>query len=115
MQVHAYPTDATVPVQLPEAERIAATHLADPSHTATGVENVITEFESCFTVVAEIRSTADQTIAPPLRPVSVIDKATGAVSYWPSYPVTLVAERYAAAIADDGLIIEDEWPDAAQG
>ncbi|WP_194814893.1 hypothetical protein [Nocardia sp. XZ_19_385] len=115
MQVHAYPTDATVPVQLPEAERIAASHLSDPGDAAGGVEHVVTEFDSCFTVVAIVRSTADQTIAPPLTPVSVIDKATGAVSYWPSYPVTVVAERYGAALADNGLIVEDEWPGAAGG
>ncbi|MEV0245677.1 hypothetical protein AB0H76_03700 [Nocardia sp. NPDC050712] len=110
MQVHAYPTDATVPVALPEAERIAATHLADPGDAAAGIESIVTEFDTCFTVVARVPSTADQTIAPPLTPVSVIDKATGAVSYWPSYPVTLVAERYGAALADAGLVIEEHWP-----
>ncbi|MEU8901823.1 hypothetical protein [Nocardia sp. NPDC048505] len=114
MQVHAYPTDAAVPVALPEAERIAATHLSDPGDAVAGVENEITEFESCFTVVARVPSTADRTAAPPLAPVAVIDKATGAVSYWPSYPVALVAERYGAMLGDDGLVIVDEWPGAAE-
>ncbi|MFC9894329.1 hypothetical protein ACFVMC_11600 [Nocardia sp. NPDC127579] len=109
MRVHAYPTDAAVPVALAEAERIAATHLSDPGDSTAGVENVVTEFDSCFTVVPVTPTPADRTAPPPLAPVSVIDKATGAISFWPAYPVALVAEQYAAT----DLVIEDDWPGAA--
>ncbi|WP_431953064.1 hypothetical protein [Nocardia lijiangensis] len=114
MEVHAYPTRATTPVDLPAAEHIAERYLSSPEELATGITNVITEFEGGFVVVA-IRGPVpegDSPLPPPVigGSVSVIDKATGAVSYWPTYPVALVAEHYDQMLSTGKLIIADDWP-----
>ncbi|MFC6011049.1 hypothetical protein [Nocardia lasii] len=105
MDIHAYPTDAQTPVDLAEASRIAAEHLPAelPGHTRE-----IIEFTSGFTVFA-----VAPLHAPPDRPVPiggsvyVIDKATGAVSFWPTYPSDTVAATYATG----RVIIAETWPD----
>jgi len=95
VDIHAFATGAQTPVDRAEATRIAADHLpAD----APGADRQITEFAGGFAVFA-IRPEH----APPDRPmpvggsVYVIDKATGAVSAWPTYPVSLIAAQYASA------------------
>ena len=105
MDIHAYPTDAQTPVDRAEAIRIAAEHLpADPS----GHEREIIEFDAGFTVFA-----IAPLHAPPQRPVPiggsvyVIDKATGAVSFWPTYPSDTVAAKYATG----RVIVAETWPD----
>ncbi|MGV9822148.1 hypothetical protein [Nocardia xishanensis] len=114
MEVHAYPTRATTPVDLPSAENIAAEYLSSPEDRAAGITNVITEFEGGFVVVA-IHGPApegDSPLPPPVigGSVSVIDKATGAVSYWPTYPVASVAEHYDQMLRTGKLVIADDWP-----
>ncbi|MEU2030308.1 hypothetical protein [Nocardia amamiensis] len=112
MDIHAYPTEATTPVDLTEAHRIADRYLTDDDHAAHGIAYRITEFDTCFVAVAVF---AVPPHADPNAPVvvggsvCVIDKPTGAVSYWPTYPVTMVADQYAAALRDGRLIIEDGW------
>ncbi|MFB7875638.1 hypothetical protein ACFC06_10310 [Nocardia sp. NPDC056064] len=105
MDIHAFPTGAQTPVDRAEATRIADDHLpAD----APGTERRIAEFPEGFAVFAVV-----PTHAPADRPVPVggsvyvIDKRTGAVSAWPTYPPSLIAEQYAAA----RVIVEDTWPD----
>ncbi|MBW0270742.1 hypothetical protein ATM97_06905 [Nocardia sp. MH4] len=105
MDIHAYPTDAQTPVDRAEATRIAADHLPPP---IPATDRHIVEFAGGF-VVYEVRPLH----APVDRPlpiggsVYVIDKATGAVSYWPTYPCSAVAERYEAG----RVIVEDDWPE----
>lgn len=109
MDIHAYPTDAQTPVDGAEAARIAAQHLpAEPP----GTDRHIIEFPEGFTVFA-VRPLH----APPDRPipvdgsVHVIDKATGAVSYWPTYPSDVIAEQYRRLLSTGRLIVDDEWPE----
>ncbi len=115
MEVHAYPTRTTTPVDLPAAEHIAAEYLSSPEERATGITNVVTEFEGGFVVVAIHGPVpeGDSPLPPPVigGSVSVIDKATGAVSYWPTYPPALVAEHYDQMLSTGKLIIADDWPD----
>ncbi|MET7767821.1 hypothetical protein [Nocardia sp. NPDC005366] len=125
MEVHAYPTEAAVPVDLAEARRIADLHLTDPGDAAAGISTVVTEFDTGFTVVAVFGAGAAQKeglqteglqtegLPPPAvgGSVCVIDKSTGAVSYWPSYPTALVAEQYTEMLRTGRLVIEDGWPD----
>ncbi|WP_336081163.1 hypothetical protein [Nocardia sp. SSK8] len=105
MDIHAFPTDAQTPVDRAEAARIAADHLpADAPDT----ERRIIEFPEGFAVFAVVR-----TNAPPDPPVPVggsvyvIDKPTGAVSAWPTYPPALIAAHYATA----RLIVADDRPE----
>ncbi|MFE3541599.1 hypothetical protein ACFXK0_01340 [Nocardia sp. NPDC059177] len=105
MDIHAYPTDAQTPVDRAEATRIAADHLpAD----APGADRQIVEFAGGFAVFA-----IQPEHAPPDRPIPVggsvyvIDKASGAVSAWPTYPVSLIAAQYAAA----RVLVADSWPE----
>ncbi|MFI6959468.1 hypothetical protein ACIBJI_39135 [Nocardia sp. NPDC050408] len=120
MDIHAYPTEANIPVDLPEAQRLADHYLP----TEDGISNLLTEFEVGFTVVAIFPPPPGiDPHKPPLPPaiggsVCVIDKPTGAISYWPTYPTAVVAEQYTQAMQSGRLIIEDSWPDeddAAEG
>lgn len=109
MDIHAYPTDAQTPVDLAEATRVAADHLpADlPGH-----DRQIVEFADGFTVFA-----VQPLHAPPDRPIPiggsvyVIDKATGAISFWPTYPTGVIAAQYALLLAAGRLVVADAWPD----
>ncbi|MGW5917595.1 hypothetical protein ACWFPY_01270 [Nocardia fluminea] len=109
MDIHAYPTDAQTPVDRAEAARVAAEHLpADlPGH-----ERRIVEFADGFAVFA-----VQPLHAPPDRPIPiggsvyVVDKATGAVSYWPTYPSGVIAAHYALVVAAGQLVVADAWPD----
>ncbi|MGF0316863.1 hypothetical protein [Nocardia fluminea] len=109
MDIHAYPTDAQTPVDRAEAARVAAEHLpADlPGH-----ERRIIEFDDGFTVFA-----VQPLHTPPDRPIPiggsvyVIDKATGAVSFWPTYPSGVIAAHYALVVAAGQLVVADSWPD----
>ncbi|MEU3014412.1 hypothetical protein [Nocardia asteroides] len=104
MDIHAYPTDAHTPVDRAEAIRVAATHLPD----IPGTDRHVVEFADGFAVFA-VRPQH----APPDRPlpvggsVHVVDKTTGAISRWPTYPVSAIEHRYTA----DRVIVEDSWPD----
>lgn len=108
MDIHAYPTGAHTPVDRAEAARIAAEHLPEDP----GTERHIVEFADGFTVFA-----ANPRHAPPDRPlpiggsVHVIDKATGAVSFWPTYPSGAIAARYALMRAAGELIVAESWPE----
>ncbi|MGK8523644.1 hypothetical protein ACRS6B_19795 [Nocardia asteroides] len=115
MDIHAYPTEATTPVDLTEAHRIADRHLTNGDYTERGITYHLTEFDTCFVAVAAF---ARPTHADPNSPlvlvggsVCVIDKSTGAVSYWPTYPADLIADQYATALEEGRLIIEDSWPE----
>ncbi|MFF2086038.1 hypothetical protein ACFVVM_19860 [Nocardia sp. NPDC058176] len=109
MDIHAYPTGAHTPVDREEAARVAAEHL--PAETP-GTDRHIVEFADGFTVF-DVRPLH----APPDRPipvggsVHVIDKATGAVSYWPTYPSEAIAAQYALMRESGRLIVEESWPD----
>ncbi|MEV0711671.1 hypothetical protein [Nocardia aurea] len=112
MEVHAYPTESTVPVDLAEARRIADLYLRDPDDAADDIGSVVTEFDAGFTVVA-VRGTAEagRLPAPAIGgSVCVIDKSTGAISFWPTYPTALIAEQYAAMRDTGRLVVEDSWP-----
>jgi hypothetical protein len=114
MDIHAYPTEATTPVDLTEAHRIADHHLANGDYADRGISYHLTEFDTCFVAVATFpRAPQADPASPPVivgGSVCVIDKPTGAVSYWPTYPADLVADQYATALRDGRLVIEDGWP-----
>ncbi|BDT96473.1 hypothetical protein IFM12275_64490 [Nocardia sputorum] len=115
MDIHAYPTEATTPVDLTEAHRIADHHLANGDYADRGIAYRLTEFDTCFVAVATFprppHAEPDSPLVVVGGSVCVIDKPTGAVSYWPTYPADLVADQYAAALRDGRLIIEDSWPE----
>lgn len=114
MDIHAYPTAATTPVDLTEAHRIADHHLANGDYADRGISYHLIEFDTCFVAVATFpRPPQADPASPPVivgGSVCVIDKPTGAVSYWPTYPADLVADQYATALRDGRLVIEDGWP-----
>ncbi|MFD9546335.1 hypothetical protein ACFWBG_03060 [Nocardia salmonicida] len=109
MDIHAYPTDAHTPVDRAEATRLAAEHL--PAEQS-GHDRQIVEFADGFTVfaIAPLHAPSDRPI-PIGGSVYVIDKATGAVSFWPTYPSGVVAEYYALLLAAGKLVVADTWPD----
>ncbi|MBF6163290.1 hypothetical protein IU486_00690 [Streptomyces gardneri] len=115
MDIHAYPTEATTPVDLSEAHRIADRHLTNGDYNDRGITYHLTEFDACFVAVATFpRPPHADPSSPPVfvgGSVCVIDKPTGAVSYWPTYPADVVADQYATALEDGRLIIEDSWPE----
>jgi hypothetical protein len=113
---HAYPAQCTTPVSLEEAERIARRYLVTRAETQAGYSLVIEEYGPCFTVLTRPEATppADPT-APPRPPqpgsaVSVIDKETGGVSFWPSWPMEQVAQAYQEAKLAGEITFLDEWP-----
>ncbi|MGO4612722.1 hypothetical protein AB4305_11415 [Nocardia sp. 2YAB30] len=114
MDIHAYPTEASTPVDQSEARRIAKRYLSNDDDAERGITYQITEFDTCFVAAAVFPPSPSADPNVPLLVVGgsvcVIDKPTGAVSYWPTYPTDIVAEQYAAALRDDRLIIEDSWP-----
>ncbi|MEV6427327.1 hypothetical protein [Nocardia sp. NPDC051463] len=116
MDIHAYPTESSTPVDPTEAARIADHYLSGDDDAEQGITNLLTEFDCGYTVVAIFPPPpGTDPHTPPLPPaiggsVSVIDKSTGAVSYWPSYPADLVAEQYAEVLRTGRLIIEPDWP-----
>ncbi|MEU2038133.1 hypothetical protein [Nocardia niwae] len=115
MDIHAYPTEATTPVDLTEAHRIADHHLANGDYTDRGITYRLTEFDTCFVAVATFPHPPHAEPDSPLvivgGSVCVIDKPTGAISYWPTYPADMVADQYTTALQDGHLIIEDGWPE----
>ncbi|WP_280252043.1 hypothetical protein [Nocardia abscessus] len=115
MDIHAYPTEATTPVDLTEAHRIVGHHLTNGDYAERGITYLLREFDTCFVAVAAFPRPPQ---ADPDSPqvvvggsVCVIDKPTGAVSFWPTYPADLVADQYTTALEDGRLIIEDSWPE----
>ena len=115
MQIHAYPTDARVPVDLAEAHRVTERHLTDPRDLPVGITRIVTEFAAGFTVVAVRDAKPDLPEAFPPSvvhgSVCVIDRATGAVSYWPTYPGDVVAEMYTEILRTGELVVAADWPD----
>ncbi|WP_433201285.1 hypothetical protein ACQP1G_10040 [Nocardia sp. CA-107356] len=117
MDIHAFPTEADTPVDLAEAQRIADHYLSTDGDADLDIRNLLTEFDAGFVVVAIFPPPPGvDPHAPPHPPaiggsVCVIDKPTGAVSYWPTYPTALVAEQYTQAMQSGRLIIEDSWPE----
>ncbi|MBF6544854.1 hypothetical protein [Nocardia brasiliensis] len=116
MDIHAYPTECTTPVTLAEAERLAERYLAFDADAGRGVTNRITEFDSCFVVVATFAPPAPTESRTPPGPlpiggtVSTIDKASGAITLWPTYPPDVVAGHHAAAVQNGTFIVEETWP-----
>ncbi|APE36360.1 hypothetical protein BOX37_23215 [Nocardia mangyaensis] len=109
MDIHAYPTDARTPVDREEAIRIAAEHL--PGEIPETDRHIV-EFADGFTVfdVRPLHAPSDRPI-PVGGSVHVIDKETGAVSFWPTYPSDLIAAQYALMRESGRLIVEANWPD----
>ncbi|MCP2287255.1 hypothetical protein ACFYT3_21885 [Nocardia amikacinitolerans] len=113
MEVHAYPTSATTPVDLAAAQQIAARYLS-VTEQGSEIAHLVTEFDGGFVVVA-VRGPIPENSSPLPPPViggtvSVIDKATGAVSYWPTYPAAVIAEQYDEMLRTGRLIVADDWP-----
>ncbi len=115
MQIHAYPTDARVPVDLAEAHRVTERHLTDPRDLPVGITRVVTEFAAGFTVVAVRHAKPDlpESFPPSVvhGSVCVIDRDTGAVSYWPTYPAEVVAAMYTEFLRTGELVVAADWPD----
>lgn len=108
MDIHAYRTGARTPVDRAEAARVAAHHLPEPPAGSTWH---ITEFEAGFTVFAvDPRPGAAHRPLTLAGSVHVIDKATGAVSFWPTYPVPIITELY-ARMREHGTLVIDAWPE----
>ncbi|MFC4126306.1 hypothetical protein [Nocardia rhizosphaerae] len=105
MDIHAYPTDARTPVDQTEATRLAAAELPAP---APWTERHVAEFDTGFVVYdARPQRAAAGRAQPVGGSVYVIDRATGAVSFWPSYPCAVIAELYAAR----RVVVADGWPE----
>lgn len=106
-KVPAYPTNAVTPLNLAEARRIADEYLSSPAERAAGYRNLLDEYDICFTVV---------TAAPPSAgadygaAVTVIDKKTGCISYWPSWSTDMVAEEYKRVLKAGEVEIQPSWP-----
>lgn len=115
MDIHAYPTESSTPVDRTEAARIAERYLSGADHAERGITHLLTEFDAGFTVVAVFPPAPNAGPNPPPiivgGSVCVIDKATGAVSFWPTYPIDLVAEQYTDAVSSGRLVVEDSWPE----
>lgn len=118
MTWRAYPAECTIPVSRSEAERIARRYLVPSTLAEEGYSLAIEEFDACFTVRARPnpRVAADPT-APPAPPqpgsaVNVIDKETGGVTFWPSWPENAVAAAYQEAKLAGQVELLSEWPTA---
>lgn len=114
---HAYPAECTVPVSPEEAERIARRHLISPELAEQGYSLAVEEFEACFTVRVRPNPRDAAPAGPPRPPepggaVDVIDKETGGVTFWPSWPTAAVAAAYQEAKLAGQVELLGAWPDA---
>ncbi len=112
----AYPTHCHPPIDAAAARRLAERHLVPAAGLPAGTSLHLVEFASCFTVIKLAPPGPAGPDGIPLHPsepgrgVVVIDKDTGAFSFWPSLAEGSVAEQYAAAKAAGELEYVDEWP-----
>jgi hypothetical protein len=112
----AYPAECTTPVSPEEAERIARRYLVSAALVDDGYSLAIDEFDACFTVRTRANSSQDagSTVLRPPQPgsaVSVIDKGTGGVTFWPSWPAAAVASAYQEAKLAGDVELLGEWPE----
>lgn len=118
MTWRAYPAECTTPVSPEEAERIARRYLVPSTLAEGGYSLAIEEFEDCFTVRTRPRPQPHPDPAAPLAPpqpgsaVNVIDKETGGVTFWPSWPMDAVAAAYREAKLAGQVELLSEWPAA---
>jgi hypothetical protein len=114
MKVQAFPTSARVPVDEPEARRVARERFAESLEDGRQIS--VRDFGEFFTIlvfkpVTDL-SDPDAMLSLDLgRSVSVLDKSTGRISYWPSLAEEYVADQYAACVAA-GEIEAAEWPES---
>ncbi|MBR7836013.1 hypothetical protein KDL01_22245 [Actinospica durhamensis] len=114
----AYATDCHPPIDAAEARRLAELHLVPEAGLPPDTSLRLTEFASCFTVTKLVPPPPVGTDGIPLHPtepgrgVVVIDKETGAFSFWPSLAEISVAEAFTAAKAAGGLEYVADWPAA---
>ncbi|MBR7832075.1 hypothetical protein KDL01_02325 [Actinospica durhamensis] len=118
-KMSAYATDGPAPADLAQASLLAERYLVpEVGLLPEGARLHVVEFASCFTVV---KITAPPPVGEdgiPLHPaepgggVTVIDKETGAISFWPSWGESFVAEKYAEAKAAGEIEYVVEWPTA---
>jgi hypothetical protein len=114
----AFPAECTTPVSPAEAERIAWRYLVSDHEVEEGYSLVIEEYEICFTVRTRPKpQPVSEPMAPPMPPepgqsVTVIDKETGGVTFWPSWAMHTVAEAYKEANLAGNVELLDEWPSA---
>jgi hypothetical protein len=113
----AYATDARPPIDLAQARLLAERYLVpEVGLLPEGARQHVVEFASCFTVVKILPSPPLGEDGIPLGPaepgggVTVIDKETGAFSFWPSLGESFVAERFAEAKAAGEIEHVAEWP-----
>lgn len=112
MKAQAFPTSARIPVTAAEADRVA--HETFAAAAAQGEEISVRDFGEFFTIVAYKPVTdvddPDFMLSIDLgRSVSVLDKTSGRISFWPSLAEEDVAQQYRQCLeAQD--IEEAEWP-----
>lgn len=120
MKWQAYPAECTTPVSPAEAERIARRYLVSDREVAEGYSLVLEEHEICYTMRTRPapKPVTDPTVPPrppePGQSVTVIDKETGGVTFWPSWPMATVAQAYKEAKLAGNVELLDEWPRARE-
>lgn len=101
----AYATDARPPIGTAQARLLAERYLVPAAGLPAGTSLEISEFASCFTVVKVTPPPPVGADGIPLHPVepgrgvAVIDKETGAISFWPSWGTSFAAAKFAEAKA----------------
>ena len=103
-----------------EAERIVREYLYSQENRDRGDLIVIEEHELCFTVRVQPKPAPPADPSAPPRPpanmgagVSVIDKENGGVTFWPSWPMEVVAAAYREARLAGDVELAADWPRAA--
>ena len=117
MKMPAYATDARPPIDLAQAHLLVERYLVpDVGLLPEGATLDISEFASCFTVVKRLPPPPVGEDGIPLHPVepgggvTVIDKETGAISFWPSWGTSFAAQKFAEAKAAGEIEHKTEWP-----
>ncbi|WP_034266308.1 hypothetical protein [Actinospica robiniae] len=115
MKAQAFSTSAQVPVSRAEADRVAHELFAEAAEAAEEPRQVsIQDFGEFFTIVVfkpvTDLSEPDTLLSVDLgRSVSVLDKSSGRISFWPSLAEEDIAAQFRECLNADE--IEDaEWP-----
>ena len=115
----AYVTDGPPPVDLAQARLLAERYLVpEVGLLPEGARLHVVEFDSCFTVVKITSAPPVGEDGIPLHPVepgggvTVIDKETGAFSFFPSWGESFAAEKFAEAKSAGEVEYVAQWPTA---
>jgi hypothetical protein len=117
VKMPAYATDCHPPIDLEQAHLLVQRYLVpEVGLLPEGAVLDVDDFGPCFTIVKRTPSPPVGEDGIPLHPVepgggvTILDKETGEISFWPSWGTSYAVEKYAEAKAAGDIEHFAEWP-----